>query len=372
MLPYLLLFIIVTFLFYLANKFRGKSNFFFYFLSFFSILILSFFAGCRDSTVGTDVWVYGKEVFLTAKYSNTLKQCLLYHYDIEYFYSFLNYISIKVIDDIGCALFLSQFIQTILVFLFFKRFITEVPIWLLMLCYCFLFYNVTLNLIRQGIAVAFVCYFSKFLFDRKIFLLLLSFIFCWFVHRSSAAVAILLLYVYFVMSNELKKQIKLIVMSLFLVICGFVLFGVLIDWLSQIDGFGKYAAYGTNSSFKSSVSIASVFTRVYFLIIVLISFFFAKYKDYKKRNYLILFLIFDFFALSLGMYTYYTSRLAMYFIILEIPFVFCIIYKSSFSVGTRSILIVCTVFVCFLNWYWINVLRGENATIPYTSEFLGL
>ena len=148
-----------------------------------AITVPSLLAGLRDSSVGTDVEVYGNFWFEYTqrmkflRYIEFAKSC-----SIGVVYALLNYIVGLFTDDTKIYYFVLSFVETSLIYIGVKMFNgldrkslfnnklvlndnNKISLPFAMFCYYTIFYNNTLNLLRQFLAVCFV--FVAYMFIMK-------------------------------------------------------------------------------------------------------------------------------------------------------------------------------------------------------------
>ena len=203
---YLLVFGLAAFFAYLAQKFENKKVLVILF-SIIAILIPSVLAGVRDSNIGTDLEVYGKPFFNRAVLSDSFEEysniC-----ETELGYRIINYIVSRFSDNINIFLFVLEFIIIGIVYLAFYQRRKEIPVWLGLLCYLFLFYSRFLNLLRQGIAVSIIIYSYKYLEKNELKKFLLAILIATMFH-TTAIFAITLIFIKIILN--LRKDLILCV-----------------------------------------------------------------------------------------------------------------------------------------------------------------
>lgn len=271
---YLLLFIISAFLFYRAEKAYPRNRFKFYSLSFISLILLAFFAGCRAETIGTDTIFYGIDVFKDAAKSKTPFTDAFEDISwIEPFYFIVNWLG-SCLGGFGFTLFLIMFVQLLFAFWGMKYFMYRAPLWAMMLAYELSFYNLTLNIMRQGIAIAFLLYSYRYVEKKQCGKLLLMAILGFFWHKSSiVAFFVLFALLYYKRLNEEKQKIFMICVIPACIV-GVICFLSLLQYSIQIMPIlGQYSAYGFGSeSFESGLSTIDVGSRL--MIIILAAYFY--------------------------------------------------------------------------------------------------
>ena len=185
---YLFLFLTSSLLISLSEYFNNKKyksqSFFFAFIS---ILILSIFAGIRDTSVGTDVEYYVvKHYFWALNYIDQPFEFILFlnSYDeVEFLYSMIVYIG-GFFENLNLILFILSFITNVFIYLGLSLERKNISL---------LFYNYSLNIVRQACALSITFYIFSLILNNKISihkLLILSLIAIGF-HWSSIAIIFL-------------------------------------------------------------------------------------------------------------------------------------------------------------------------------------
>ena len=148
-----------------------KNKLFGYILILLALLIPSVLAGLRDFSIGTDVELYGNIWFADA-----CKMDFISYIEsastssIGVLYALLNYLTALVTDDIKIFYFFLSFIETLLVYMGLKGFDKQISVPFGMFAYYTLFYNNTLNLLRQFLAFSIVLFSYQFLVKKKYFI----------------------------------------------------------------------------------------------------------------------------------------------------------------------------------------------------------
>lgn len=190
MIFYLILFIITTLLFYLANKSKKKEFKFILFSLF--ILIPSFIGGIRDTTIGTDLDTYAIEWFYRAQISPTFELYINQIQSPEYGYLLLNYICSRL-GDINFFFFICEFIKIFLVGITLKHFNKNIYTTLSLFIYLLFAYWLGLSMMRQSIALC-ICFYSLiFFFEKKYTKFILTCIIAYTFHSSALAILLLLI-----------------------------------------------------------------------------------------------------------------------------------------------------------------------------------
>ena len=169
---YIICFLISSLFFWLSEKQKKNTVFF----ASIAIFIPCFLAGIRADSVGTDVSVYLEPMILNAKSAQNFQSYLLSSWqqgwvvrgvnDIEIGFSFLVYSIIKLFNSRHVLQFVIQALTIIPIYIgLVKR--KEKNLWIGMLVYFCFFYNISLNIMRQAIAMAFVFCAFQYLMEKK-------------------------------------------------------------------------------------------------------------------------------------------------------------------------------------------------------------
>ena len=172
---YIAVFLVSCIFFWLSEK--CKSGFSKNFFAVIAILVPCILAGMRADTIGTDVKVYVEPLYNAAKQSTSffsyMNQRWFYIWRYKYVYDFeigfilLVYLIEKIGGSIGLVLFFIHILVLSPIYLGLKRINKRYPIWLGMLVFYMLFYNTSLNMMRQWIAMSILFYGLCYLLEHK-------------------------------------------------------------------------------------------------------------------------------------------------------------------------------------------------------------
>lgn len=375
---YLSLFAITSVLFYFAQKFEQKGAFvLFNILSATAIILLAFVAGCRDNTIGVDIKVYGIKTFNLALGSKDFWEGFAGSRR-ELGYYAINYIASRFSSKIGLSFFLQNLTQHIFVFWGMKYYMKQIPLWLSMLIYQLYFYNLTLNLMCQGIALGFLIWSFKYVVERNFVRLLLCSVVCFFLHKSSAVAFLILFFITWVMGKQPKERIKYIVLTVIGGVVVLVFFTILLRLVSSaIPGMEYFVMYGgepgkRGGGFEGNVPLTDVVMRLAMLFVALVCVR-GRQSSIDSLHLFIFVVIFDLITLMFGRYAYFATRLCYYFFICDmVLFLKLIISESRVTIRSRtfiSLSLLSIILFCCIKW---NLIMNYPSTYPYTSEFLGI
>ena len=153
---YISVFLSSTVFLYAGEKIKDKKlN---RFLIVIGLLIPSIIAACRADSVGTDVLVYGKAFYTQAVSSSSFITYVISKVDSmfsDFGFYFLTYILSRFFKDYHIGFFVYAILVQVFFYIAFKRCkkLFNTPVWFAMLLINLFLYNISLNLMRQCIAV---------------------------------------------------------------------------------------------------------------------------------------------------------------------------------------------------------------------------
>ena len=379
MLAYFAVFIFSTFLFWVGEyktEIKALKKIFLCM----AILIPAILAGGRASYIGTDVRVYGKPFFDTALKCNSLSSFLsiqsIYNFN-DIGFNILVYLVSLYTKDYHWALFAYEFVSICFIYYAFKRYkkIINIPIWFCMLLYYLLLYNVSLNIMRQTIAVCIICLAVSYLFTKNYFKYLL-FVLLGIAFHASAILALGFFPLYFIgrtnLNTSFREQISrfIILCGIFCIVIG--LFIPAVKWLVNahilrshylyyLPG-GKYSSFGREFNFP----LGTFLFQLIYIIIIMLTF----KKTMKAGCQPLFFLIVSFVALLISCFgsLFSTSiiRIAYYFVPLQVVGVVsaAVRWEKYARVFITALIVI---FIAY--WLWTFLYWGNHETIPYVWDW---
>ena len=355
---YLIVFLISSLLFYIAAKRERKWNI----SAVFAILIPSLLAGLRDSSIGTDTIVY-YDIYDIASSAESYSSFLL-TLNTEYFYYIISHVA-KYMAGFEFLLFSYQGLTIIFIYNVAYKYSHNLNVFLVFTLYFFLFFNFSLNIMRQCLAMGYLLNISVLLLERKpcrfMFFAILGLIF----HTSEIIVATFIYVIYWLSTTTRVKQ-QLFIPLYFL--CIVLLFEKFTIVVSQMEYFsiGRMSDYASsyqadNLGTYNNTDIALAFLNI---VVLWIAF---HYKLVNKAFYLpmILLIAIQLMFMLLGVYNKWLSRMAMYLTFYSLIFLPHVGHSSKLSRNSRMAYGMVLFFIGLVYWFWINAYRGSNETIPY-------
>ncbi|MDY5730513.1 MAG: EpsG family protein [Eubacteriales bacterium] len=375
MLIYFIVFIITICILYFASYFKKhQANA----IALFALLLPCILAALRASNIGTDVRVYLEPLHDLAidssSFANFFQQSWLYanntRYvkDIEIGFLSLVYTNAKIFGSLAMLQFWVEAFCIYPIYFALKMH-KKIPVYVGTATYLFMFYNTSLNMMRQMIAMAFVLWAVQYLLCNKkhIWFWLLTAIA--FSFHNSAVLAVIIYVAYlFVQKSHLiclvlhgKSLLKISYKLLLLLLAGIVfVFGI--QYFAKIIallGFAKYANYFLG---QTSIMFNQLVQRFPVIVLLLVGGK-AMWGLGNMYTFLLAMLILDIlFSQFTSVFTF-GGRLGLFFQqfnILLFPLL------SKYSHKRRLITLGIFMFLLFFWWFYF-VYLGHHNTVPYQS-----
>lgn len=230
---YIMTFVSSCFLLYLADKkqFKNVNSF----LVIIALLIPSIIAGVRDYTIGTDVLLYGNNWFEKAVSYDSMYQYVLKakEYSVGMGYATVNYVVSRFSHSPHMFYFIYELLQLTVLYRALQVYKDKIDISYAFLVYYFLFFNNSLNILRQAMAIVLVLYSYKFAKNNKILKFVITIIVAYSFHSSAVVGAVIYPICWAYSRSFTKKWIKpTIVIGSISVMVGY---RMIFDMLSKIN-----------------------------------------------------------------------------------------------------------------------------------------
>lgn len=383
MFPYLIVFgacIAICALGCESEKRGGKAGF--YAASVAVVLILSLFAGLRSPSVGTDVAGYAIPLFNLASGSSSFSS--FYHLNwlrawgwssvdtIEIGYLGLVWIAAKL-GSSQVLLFLTSLftVGPIYIALAMRR--KELSLPAALFVFMFQFFCVTLNAMRQWIAIAFVFLAFVGFYDKNkplrtqpalFALVVVAYLF----HTSAVLGFIPLLLMWFMRGGNTKLRIGVVTAGLPVVpLVVNAMRGFLVS-----QGLVRYASYFGDGTL--GFSPGQLLLRLPFLFVA-IGLYSSKKVDQNTAAFYVCMALLGLICGQFGTLTDQSGRIGLYFDVYLIPAVGLLAGAAGGGVERKRIidrkitLAVClymaSFLYCVIYWYYMYVLMNSSETMPY-------
>jgi len=373
MIYYIICFISSLFLLWFGQKIKRRQCEPFRWLVYgVALLIPATLAGLRDWSVGTDVLHYGYPIFKEACTIPHIEGfSTMYNNWIGTGYLWLNFALSQVTHNFNAMLFLIMFIEIIFVFLAIYQWRDKFPIWLGMLVFYAFFFNTSLNIMRQCLALSIAFFGLKYIFERK-FLFFAFWVFLGNLFHVSVLI-VLAYYPLFWYANKYtsKKSVFLLsIILLSLIIFSNQIFIPLLysmsDIITNADTIANYLAYveKDGSGYKNFIYFAFLFILFLYKRKIIL-------ENYPSIGHFLEIAIII-IAVSQLM-TFVAGEWALRFIMIPnwlLCFSIPVVFYSYTKTFPRIIINLAVIFYCFFYWYYIVIYLGFNETQDYYSSIL--
>lgn len=376
MAPYLIVFLIVIFSTYRAEKLykRGyKYRGTIYIII--SILFMSILAAIRNDDIGKDIETYVIPTFnwaLKYNFSEFMKIG-----NLESGYMIFSFIITNVFKDYHFILFFIQIIISLLIYSFAYKERNRMPMWLVMTVFLLIIYNDTFTMMRQSIAVLLIILSYTSLKEKKYLKTILLYVIAILFHNT--AMISILGYIFIVInySNKITKNSKI-----------YINIGVLVIYIICLSFYQKILYFFTFNVSLLPIRFYEYFNTEYYLDVLSISksvllfkiiciFISIVYNNIFKKEEKESKLIMIFLLIDLGIYIlsfklgpimrlgYYFSYPALLYLLPQSAKIF---KKDKFNRIFSYITIIIFLF-CF--WFFNNIIHNESGnTYPYKSDIV--
>ena len=350
-----------------------------------AVLIPCVIAALRADSVGTDIGVYVRPMFENARNCQSFSTYwnsswfsiwhYKYVYEHEFGFSTLLYVVTKLTGNIGWVLF---FIQAFTIFPIFAALSLNrrnAPVWPGMMVYYLLYYNSTLNMMRQWMAMGVLLLAFQLLLRKKYWGCLLLFVLAFSFHYSSL-IFLPIVCVWWFLSRfkrhalaegSVRVSSKTLMVVLIFVVGVLVLMNLkLILQLVVKLGLNRFANYLKGD--KLSIMVGQIVLRLPIIGITIFS-----WKRLRKATpeaaYFLTTILLDLLSAQIVSIAKYALRISYFFAcfsVLLVPYLFKY-QKSRFE--KTAVTIGLTGFYA-LYWVYFYVYTGAHETYPYYFRFM--
>lgn len=369
-----------------------RKNFWGEFLvAFIGALPLSAVAGLRSLTIGTDLLVYGDFNFRMAQRYQDLSTYYTYIKGVnntEYGYAALNFVVSRFTNNLSMFLFILALFTLVPIFIGSMKMesVFKVPVVIQVFLYFSVFYGLSLNEMRQVLAIGWVYLSVSILFQKGNYKWLKAII-IWAIafsfHRTAIMGLIIFAMYYLFVTTRAKKWVIVRRSTIILVSLMAVFVGIMMLKSGNLpDTFSKYAQYidGTNSFGSKNIGPFRIFSMSLFPIISMLVILIVREKkelifsessiSIKSKNVLLFFaiiLLFDIILILGGIRSAILPRIGQYFEIFEI---LLIPFSINISVSKKGRWIFYVILISYYLFIFVYITRsGENQIYPYQWIF---
>ena len=358
-----------------------------------AVILPCVLAAFRGIEVGVDVQVYAEPVYRIALKTDSLWDLLNAGTRYEPGYLTIAYIAAKLVGSFHALLFLTQVLINVPVYIAVLKLRRFTPPWASMLCFYLFFYIETFNIMRQGIAVAFVFLGFAYLTEGDIKGTLIMTVIGELFHSTAVIGLALFLFLIYVGRTKSKKvrvgMILLITVAVPLAMKYWVQILLFVSGLGIIKArYANYAVYMVKTGYFSALFMLNYLEMLARWFGVAIPFIFARREDRSLRelaarlknpfyhrqgigdiNYLLLLGTFVsamiYSAVMVFLHSSYGYRVSFYIEMLFILWMPSLLKKdkrmSITNIPLRSAVMLGSALACFMILYmW----RGVHGTRP--------
>lgn len=332
-----------------------------------AVLTISTFAGLRDISVGTDVEYYLVKHFNWASmFKGRMWEYVVYlttFEEVEPIYAFVQYIGYHIFHKVNFVLFILSFITHTFIYFGIKKKENEISVSFGWIIYCFIYFNTSLNIVRQSCAVAILfyivmCYTQNERSVKKNFVLIIV---AMGFHRSTIfviGILLLLIWSYSGRNNILKRVLRG-------AICIFPF--ILRFFFATIANFSflplKYQVYFSELNLGQSSLLMDMI--IYLMPTVVLVYLMYEHRGNNDKD-IKLFMSMALISISCCVATnLLISRVSHYFVI----FFCCSVPYTARIVSAKAYgrIVYCAVMIGWfaIMWYINIVSYGYGETYPY-------
>ncbi len=362
MVIYLFIFVSSSIFAALADSKKNKYKVYIY--SCISILLPAILAGMRSSNIGTDINGYVVDNFNVALWAEPFSKYVGLIYGKEKLYLLLVYCTAKIFHNIQWTLFFIELITVSCIYIGAYRIKYRPSMGWIMITYYLLFYNESLNIVRQSMSVAILFLGTKELFEKKYLKYFLLVTVATFIH-STAMFGIILFAIYYYLEIDKKNEKMQLLKKMFFIIGALLIVylfeGICVFLIAKGILESRYMAYFTLNSVSNSNALNILYIFLLFIIIL-------GHKTLKKKIYKFdfweLIFIFSFILMQLGRVIYFGSRFSNLFCLYSIVLIPQL--QTIFTSKKNKVLFQIMLSICvMIYWAYTFIYRNVGETYPY-------
>lgn len=336
---------------------------YYYFKVTLSCLPIILVAGLRDITIGTDTDSYPLLIFNSMRFVNNLTQAIQDQEILaEPLYTTLAYLTYQITHQFNAFLVACQVVITLFWIILFRKF--RVPIIYSLFAFFCLFFNFSLNGVRQSIAMAIVPLAFYHFTEKKYIWTIFWLVIGYYSHNSSIIFSLSL--VLYAAIERLPAMFVSWKTKILVLAAATLVFFSFSELLASLLDYGiikaKYVElYGSDEVFEANLGISDLYVNVGHL-------FFIYYFAPKNKPSLYIFL--EYLAIISVVLTF-TSTISMFLVRITYYFqVLIVLLLIRFIDESKQKKWSLTAFYAI---YWLATTFLNLGEInPYTSEILGI
>lgn len=373
MIIYLAVFLSSCFCFYLKDRISGWLSFF---LTSIGILLPCLLAAVRDESIGTDVTVYGVYVYEDTQNVNLLDAFTLLPNDPDGFITLAWLVNLMK-GSFPVFLFAIELLVIVPAYLSISYFLKK-DTWLGMLIFYLLFYAISLNLMKQMIAVSLTALALRLTLEKRYKSWILCSVIATLIHQTGIVSFLIyplsLFFIRTVNSSFIRKM--LIYLISFFAIVAILIFSN--TFLTVLSGMKESYSYMTANTNKGGILITPL---IYLGFIIFLHYMDSRtramtgstqdfhYLNENKNDSFIEYLsILGLLLMELQIITLGLARFGYYFEFYLSIYVVNMIKRNNISIKLLSAIFIVCIAILQIKF----VLDGNCQVYPYKSAILGI
>lgn len=365
MVAYLVIFSLTTLLIALSEDVhKRRRNTIAILMGYTAVLTLSIMAGIRSYDVGTDMNYYILPFFYRARrYSTSFHDFWKANVEnVEILFLFLEYIAVRLFHSPHFVLFALSLLTNGFVYLGIMKQRGKMSVAFAWMTYCLIYFNVSLNLMRQSVSIAIFFYLysdlEKLNWKRVVFFSVFSSLF-----HISGLIGFFFYAVYLMICRRNRIDgLRKIMFLLFLLLP--VIIPIAINTIISIMRLNqRYDIYMEN---QANMAVGNLIFRVLIVISFVLLCYRTKSED-KSQNYFLLYvgIMNIFFIINNGLIF---IRLRFYFEIFSLLYVPAGLRVYSRKKGARTLISALMVIMMIVYWYYQFIYLNNGETYPYSID----
>lgn len=364
MLIYYIVFTLSIALLVIGEKLENKNKYVSICIKMLAIYIPALLAGMRSMNIGTDTKLYIEPAFNDA--INAPDFFTFYKiYDIEFLYMLFTFIMAKIFQNVNIFMTVLYFITTFLVYKIASDNKEKAPMPITYAFFLLLYYNKSLNLVRQTIAILLIIYGLKYVRDKKHINCIITILIAFLIHKTSIiGLPIYLIYMIFNKKNTKYYKIAIFSMCILFLIIYKPLLNYLINDLHLLNS--RYNYYICSN--KVDISLSYMLFNLFLMSVIL--FYNKKLIAHDKYNeYLIFITLLGNVLMLLSIKFNFVIRISYYFTYVYILIIPEIV--NLFNDKNKNMCIILMIIMLTAYNYIYYGFQKNDQTSPYTSIFEG-
>ena len=336
------------------------------------LLLPCLMAGLRSVNVGTDTGLYINTLYRSAfsfvNFKSFLEFSELRYYSKDILYLFTTFIFAKNNLSFQLLLFLYEVLIIIPIYISLRiNSKTSDNVVYGMLLFYLTFYNLSLNMVRQSIAISFIILSFSLMRNKKNLLSVVSFIIAFMFH-DSAVFSIIIFIIYKLLNSNIRNGIKYFISVLLI---GVFLF-TLVFYKEVLLFVGTRGIYSKALLYLSKYSSFDVNYFGTLLNIYLVFEFFIHQKRLDKLNenniFVITLSVINLIIMFMGTFISHAQRIGYYsFFLLLITYLPYINDKQKGKLKIHNYLLI-VLFIVY--WFVVIYINNSNETLPYVIAYI--